>query len=135
MSTACIDDRGDPADGVAAATKALATTSNFVGTLGPGGQATAVAPVFEKANITMFADSGDSAFNHTTDAYFWRITPPDSAAGYALALWVYRIEYTKAAAVFGETTMAQTSVPTLLRGFKKLGCTMVATVLLVPGAT
>src|SRR5258708_2071229 len=129
-----IDDRGDPADGVAAATKSLATTSNFAGTLGPGGQATAVAPVFEKAQITMFADSGDSAFNHTTDTYFWRITPPDSAAGYALALWANHLGYTRAAAVFGETTTAQTSVPTLLRGFKKLGGTMVATELLVPGA-
>jgi ABC-type branched-subunit amino acid transport system substrate-binding protein len=129
-----IDDRGDPADGVAAATKALATTSNFAGTLGPGGQATAVAPVFEKAKITMFADSGDSAFNHTTDTYFWRITPPDSSAGYAMALWAQHLGYTRGVAVFGETTTAQTSVPTLLRGFKKLGGNMVLTKLLVPGA-
>jgi ABC-type branched-subunit amino acid transport system substrate-binding protein len=129
-----IDDRGDPADGVAAAGKALATTSNFAGTLGPGGQATAVAPVFEHAKITMFADSGDSAFNHTTDTYFWRITPPDSAAGYAMALWAHNLGYKRAVAVFGETTTAQTSVPTLLRGFKKLGGTMVLTELLVPGA-
>jgi ABC-type branched-subunit amino acid transport system substrate-binding protein len=129
-----IDDRGDPADGVAAATKALATTSNFAGTLGPGGQATAVAPVFEKAKITMFADSGDSAFNHTTDTYFWRITPPDSSAGYAMAVWAHHLGYTRGAAIFGETTTAQTSVPTLLRGFSKLGGTMAVTKLLVPGA-
>jgi ABC-type branched-subunit amino acid transport system substrate-binding protein len=127
-----IDDRGDPADGVAAATKALATTTNLAGTLGPGGQATAVAPVFEKAGITMFADSGDSAFNHTTDKYFWRITPPDSAAGYAMALWARHLGYTRGAAVFAETTTAQTSVPTLLRGFAKLGGQMVATERLVP---
>jgi branched-chain amino acid transport system substrate-binding protein len=129
-----IDDKGDPADGVAAATKALATTSNFAGTLGPGGQATAVAPVFNKAGITMFADSGDSAFNHTTDKYFWRITPPDSSAGYAMALWAHHLGYTRAVAVFGETTTAQTSVPTLLRGFKKLGGTMLLNEALVPGA-
>ena len=129
-----IDDRGDPADGVAAATKVLATTSNFAGTLGPGGQATAVAPVFEKAGITMFADSGDSAFNHTTDKYFWRITPPDSAAGFAMALWAHHLGYTRAAAVFAETTTAQTSVPTLLQGFAKLGGTMVTTERLVPTA-
>jgi branched-chain amino acid transport system substrate-binding protein len=129
-----IDDRGDPADGVAAATKALATISNFAGTLGPGGQATAVAPVFEKAKITMFADTGDSAFNHTAFTYFWRITPPDSSAGYAMALWARHLGYTKAVAVFNQTTTAQTSVPTLLRGFKKLGGNMLATKLLVPGA-
>jgi ABC-type branched-subunit amino acid transport system substrate-binding protein len=129
-----IDDRGDPADGVAAATQALATTSNFAGTLGPGGQATAVAPVFEKAKITMFADSGDSAFNRTTDTYFWRITPPDSSAGYAMALYAHQLGYTRAVAIFGETTTAQTSIPTLQLGFKKLGGTMVLTQLLVPGA-
>jgi ABC-type branched-subunit amino acid transport system substrate-binding protein len=129
-----IDDRGDPADGVAAATKALANTSNFAGTLGPGGQATAVAPVFEKASITMFADSGDSAFNHTKDTYFWRITPPDSSAGYAMALWAHHLGYTRAVAIFGNTTTAQTSVPTLLRGWKKLGGNMLLTQLLVPGA-
>ena len=128
-----IDDRGDPADGVAAATKALATTSNFVGTLGPGGQATAVAPVFEKAGITMFADTGDSAFNRTTDTYFWRITPPDSSAGYAMALWAkLHLQYSRGAAVFAETTTAQTSVPTLLKGFAKLGGHMVDTEKLVP---
>jgi ABC-type branched-subunit amino acid transport system substrate-binding protein len=129
-----IDDRGDPADGVAAATKALATTSNFAGTLGPGGQATAVAPVFQKAGITMFADTGDSAFNHTTFKYFWRITPPDSSAGYAMALWAHNSGYTSAVAIFGNTTTAQTSVPTLLLGWKKLGGTMALTQLLVPGA-
>jgi ABC-type branched-subunit amino acid transport system substrate-binding protein len=133
-SCQAIDDRGDPADGVAAATKALANTTNFVGTLGPGGQATAVAPVFEKSKITMFADSGDSAFNHTTDTYFWRITPPDSSAGYAMALWAKHLGYTRAVAVFNETTTAQTSVPTLLRGFKKLGGTMLLNEFLVPGS-
>src|SRR6266853_1567111 len=129
-----IDDRGDPADGVAAASKALATTSNFAGTLGPGGQATAVAPVFEKAKITMFADTGDSAFNHTTFTYFWRITPPDSSAGYAMALWARHLGYTTGVAVFNQTTTAQTSVPTLLRGFQKLGGNMLLTKLLVPDA-
>src|SRR5258708_5304891 len=129
-----IDDRGDPADGVAAATKALATTSNFAGTLGPGGQATAVAPVFEKAGITMFADSGDSAFNHTAFKYFWRITPPDSSAGYAMALWAHKLGYTRAVAIFGNTTTAQTSVSTLLRGWQKLGGSMLVTQVLVPGA-
>ncbi len=127
-----IDDRGDPADGVAAASKVLATTPGLVGTLGPGGQATAVAPVFEKAGITMLADTGDSAFNHTTDKYFWRITPPDSAGGYALALWAKQRGYTRGAAIFAETTTAQTSVPTLQAGFKKLGGNMVVSENLSP---
>lgn len=128
-----IDDRGDPADGVSAAAQAISTQS-LAGILGPGGQATAVAPVFEKSKITMFADTGDSAFNHTTDTYFWRITPPDSAGGYAMALWAHQLGYTRGAAVFAETTTAQTSVPTLLKGFQKLGGHMVVTENLVPSA-
>ncbi len=133
MRCSPIDDRGDPADGVSAAAQAIATQS-LAGTLGPGGQATAVEPVFRKAGITMFADSGDSAFNRTTDKYFWRITPPDSAGGYAMALWAHQLGYTRGAAVFGETTTAQTSVPTLVKGFQTLGGTMVVTENLVPGS-
>jgi len=128
-----IDDRGDPADGVSAAAQAVATQS-LAGTLGPGGQATAVEPVFQKAGITMFADTGDSAFNRTTDKYFWRITPPDSAGGYAMALWAHQQGFTRGAAIFAETTTAQTSVPTLLSGFKKLGGNMVLSENLVQSA-
>lgn len=115
------DNRNDPADGVAAATKAVATITNFVGTLGPGGVATATEPIYQAAKITMMADTGDSAFNQTHDAYFWRITPPDSAGGFALAAWALKQHYTTAAAVFGSDTTAQTSVPTLVAGFKKGG--------------
>ncbi len=116
-----IDNKNDPADGVAAATKAVATITNLEGTLGPGGVATATEPVYEAAHITMMADTGDSAFNQTHDKYFWRITPPDSAGGYALAAWALKQGYTTAAAVFGSDTTAQTSVPTMVSGFQKGG--------------
>ncbi len=116
-----IDNKNDPADGVAAATKAVATVSNLEGTLGPGGVATATEPVYEAAHITMMADTGDSAFNQTHDKYFWRITPPDSAGGYALAAWALKQGYTTAAAVFGSDTTAQTSVPTMVSGYQKGG--------------
>jgi branched-chain amino acid transport system substrate-binding protein len=127
-----IDNRNDPADGVAAATKAVATVTNLEGTLGPGGVATATEPIYEANKITMMADSGDSAFNHTTDKYFWRITPPDSAGGYALAEWALKQSYTSCAAVFTNDTTAQTSVPTLRSGFKKGGGNMVADLSVVP---
>jgi branched-chain amino acid transport system substrate-binding protein len=127
-----IDNRNDPADGVAAATKAVATINNFGGTLGPGGVATATEPVYESAKITMMADTGDSAFNHTTDKYFWRVTPPDSAGGYAMAVWALKQKYTRAAAVFSNDTTAQTSVPTLVSGYQKGGGTMVSNLQIVP---
>jgi branched-chain amino acid transport system substrate-binding protein len=127
-----IDNRNDPADGVAAATKAVATITNLEGTLGPGGVATATEPVYQAAKITMMADTGDSAFNHTTDKYFWRVTPPDSAGGYAMAVWALKQNYTTAAAVFGNDTTAQTSVPTLLSGYKKGGGNMAISLSVVP---
>jgi branched-chain amino acid transport system substrate-binding protein len=126
------DNRNDPADGVAAATKAVATVTNLEGTLGPGGVATATEPIYEANKITMMADSGDSAFNHTTDKYFWRITPPDSAGGYALAEWALKQSYTTCAAVFSNDTTAQTSVPTLRSGFKKGGGNMVVDLSVMP---
>lgn len=127
-----IDNRNDPADGVAAATKAVATITNLEGTLGPGGVATATEPIYQAAHITMMADTGDSAFNHTKDKYFWRITPPDSAGGYAMAVWALKQSYTAAAAVFSNDTTAQTSVPTLLSGYKKGGGNMVISLSIVP---
>jgi branched-chain amino acid transport system substrate-binding protein len=127
------DNRNDPADGVAAATRAVATVTNLEGTLGPGGVATATEPIYEANKITMMADSGDSAFNHTTDKYFWRITPPDSAGGYALAEWALKQGYTNAAAVFSNDTTAQTSVPTLRSGFAKGGGTMAVDLSVAPG--
>jgi ABC-type branched-subunit amino acid transport system substrate-binding protein len=127
-----IDNRNDPADGAAAATKAVATIQNFGGTLGPGGVATATEPVYQSSNITMMADTGDSAFNHTTDKYFWRVTPPDSAGGYAMAVWAIKQGFTSAAAIFSNDTTAQTSVPTLLSGYKKGGGNMVINLQVVP---
>jgi ABC-type branched-subunit amino acid transport system substrate-binding protein len=127
-----IDNRNDPADGVAAATKAVATITNLEGTLGPGGVATATEPVYEAAKITMMADTGDSAFNQTHDTYFWRVTPPDSAGGYAMAVWALKQNFTSGAAVFSNDTTAQTSVPTLRSGYKKGGGNMVADLSIVP---
>jgi branched-chain amino acid transport system substrate-binding protein len=127
-----IDNRNDPADGVAAATKAVATIQNFGGTLGPGGVATATEPVYQANKITMMADTGDSAFNHTKDQYFWRVTPPDSAGGYAMAVWALKQHYTTGAAVFSNDTTAQTSVPTLLSGYTKGGGNMVISLQVVP---
>lgn len=115
-----INTNGDPADAVPAVSKAIAI-DHLAGVIGPGGTATATAPLLEAAGVTMLSDSGDSAFNHTSYKYFWRITPPDSAGGLALAAWGYNHGCRVGAAVFSNTTTAQTSVPTLLSGFKRLG--------------
>ncbi len=120
------DTRGDPADAVPAAQKMMATETSLIGVLGPSSdEALATVPLLNQGHVPMFADTGQAAFDHTTDAYFWRITPADDVKGYALALWAHKAGYTRAAAVFGNDAGAQSDVPTLVRAFTRLGGTIV----------
>jgi branched-chain amino acid transport system substrate-binding protein len=120
------DTRGDPADAVPAAQKMMATESSLVGVLGPSSdEALATAPLLNQGHVPMFADTGQAAFDHSSYAYFWRITPADDVKGYALALWAHKAGYTRAAAVFGNDAGAQSDVPTLVRAFTRLGGTIV----------
>ncbi|MEA2197244.1 MAG: hypothetical protein QOJ25_1295 [Solirubrobacteraceae bacterium] len=117
-----IDSRGDPADAVPAATQLVATQSGLVGLLGPSSdEATATVPLFNRAKLTMFGNSGESAFDHSTFKYFWRNTPPDDADGYALALYAHGHGYARGAAIFGNDIGSQSIVPTLTKGFTALG--------------
>jgi ABC-type branched-subunit amino acid transport system substrate-binding protein len=129
-----VDSHGDAADGVPAVEQLIATTTNLVGVLGPtSGEATATAPLLNRANITMFAQSGEAAFDQTHFAYFWRLTPADDVAGDAMAVWAHHQGYTRAAAVFGNDVSAQGTVPTLFKAFtKKLGGTIAVNVSIVP---
>ena len=120
-----VDTRGDPADAVPAAAQMLASTSNLMGVLGPSSdEAAATAPRINAAHIPMFADTGQSLFDHTNDAYFWRIVSPDTATGYAEALYASKQGYKRAALVYGNDISSQGTVPGILNGFKKLGGTI-----------
>jgi ABC-type branched-subunit amino acid transport system substrate-binding protein len=120
------DTRGDPADAVPAAQKMMATEGSLVGVLGPSSdEALATVPLLNQGHAPMFVDTGQAAFDHTTDAYFWRVTPADDVKGYALALWAHKAGYTRAAAVFGNDAGAQSDVPTLVSAFTRLGGTIV----------
>ena len=126
--TTCItvDTRGDPADAVPAAQKMLATTTNLVGMNGPSSdEALATVPIIDRAHIPMFADSGQAAFDHSNYQYLYRLTPPDDAAGVAMAVYAYRKGYRRGAAVFGNDLSSQGNVPNLLTAFKALGGTIV----------
>jgi ABC-type branched-subunit amino acid transport system substrate-binding protein len=120
------DTRGDPADAVTAAAKMLATTPHLFGVLGPSSdEADSTVPLINAAKIPMFADNGEASFDHTKQEYFWRMTPADDVAGYAMALYAHKKGYLRAAAVFGDDIAAQSVVPTLLNGYKALGGNMV----------
>jgi branched-chain amino acid transport system substrate-binding protein len=122
------DSRGDPADAVPAAEQLIATTSSLVGVLGPSSdEASATVPLFNRAHIPMFADTGQAVFNHSAFSYFYRITPPDDAVGYAMSVYAHQKGYATAAAVFGNDISSQGSLPTVVAGFKKLGGKIVLT--------
>jgi branched-chain amino acid transport system substrate-binding protein len=127
MNCQAVDTRGDPADAVPAATKMIATTTNLVGVLGPSAdEADATVPVLNTSHIPMFADTGEAAFDHSKYPYFYRLTPADDVKGYALAQWAFEKGWKRAAAVFGNDVGAQSDVPSLLKGFKELGGTIVS---------
>jgi len=117
-----VDTRGDPADAVPAAQKMIATTQNLVGMNGPSSdEALATVPIINRAQIPMFGDTGQAAFDKSTYDYFWRLTPPDDAAGIAMAIYAYRKGFRKGAAVFGNDLSSQGNVPNLLAAFNRLG--------------
>jgi ABC-type branched-subunit amino acid transport system substrate-binding protein len=116
------DTKDDPVDAVPTVRQLVATHSNLAGVLGPGsGDSGPIVPLLNAAKITMFAAPGQSYYDKSKYKYFWRILPPDDAEGSAMALWAHLHHYKRAAAVFANNAAAQTNVPTLLKGFKKLG--------------
>jgi branched-chain amino acid transport system substrate-binding protein len=122
-----VDSKGDPADAVPAARKLIASSSSVVGVIGVGSDiATSVMPLFESAKIPVFSTTGQATFDKTTLQYFWRNLAPDDAQGYAMAVAVHKLGFTKAAAVFGNDIAAQGTAPTAIKGLQKLGVSLVA---------
>ena len=131
-----VDTRGDPADGVTAAAKMLATTPNLFGVIGPSSdEADATVPLIAAAKIPMFSQTGEASFDHTKQQYFWRMTPADDVLGYAMALYAKQKGYLRAAAVFGNDIGSQSVVPTLLKGYSALGGQMVFNQKIAAGQT
>jgi len=121
-----VDTQGNPADGVTGGADMLVTTPHLFGVLGASSdEADATAPLLNAAKVPMFADTGESSFDHNKLKYFWRMVPADDERGYAMALYAKRKGYLRAAAVFGNDVGSQAGVPTLLRGYNELGGKMV----------
>jgi ABC-type branched-subunit amino acid transport system substrate-binding protein len=127
LSCLPVDDKGDPADAVPAAQRLIASSTSLVGSLGVGSDvATTIMPLFEQAKIPVFSTTGQASFDKSTFTYFWRNLAPDDAQGYAMAVAVKKLGFTKAAAVFGNDIAAQGTAPTAIKGMQKLGINLVA---------
>jgi ABC-type branched-subunit amino acid transport system substrate-binding protein len=126
VACTAVDTEGNPSFAVTAAAKMLASTPHVLGVLGPSSdEADATAPLINAAKVPMFADTGESSFDHNKLPYFWRMVPADDVRGYAMALYAKQKGYLRAAAVFGNDVGSQIGVPTLLRGYTEEGGQMV----------
>jgi ABC-type branched-subunit amino acid transport system substrate-binding protein len=130
------DTHGDPADAVPAAEQMIATTGGLAGVIGPSSdEALATVPILDRADVPMFADTGQAAFDKTTDTYFWRVSPADDVKGYAMAIWAHKKGYTRGAVVFGNDVGSQSNVPTLAHAFELLGGKVVSNLRVALDAT
>lgn len=128
-----VDTRGDPADALPAVQQMLATTSGLVAVAGPDtSSAPTIVPVLNQAKIPMMAVAGESSYDRNTAKYFWRLFPPDSANGTAMALWAKQKGYTRVAAVFGTDSGSQGDLPGVLASLKALHIQLVSNVSLTP---
>lgn len=123
-----VDNRGDPADAVPAAQNMVASSSHLVGEVdGDSGLLSATVPILCKAKLVQLSLGGDPAYDKNTCPYFWRTTPGDDQAGYALAAYIkFHTHYKRIAALFGSDVAAQGNVPGLVRGAKNLGLKIVS---------
>jgi branched-chain amino acid transport system substrate-binding protein len=122
-----VDNRGEPADAVPAAQNLIASSPHLVGIVdGDSGLLSPTVPLFSAAHIPELSLGGDVQFDKSTYPYFWRTTPGDDQAGYALAAYVkFDTSYTKIGAIFGNDQAAQGNVPGLVAGAKALGLDIV----------
>jgi len=130
-----VDTQGNPVAGESALRKLLASTPNLVAILGPSSdESVPTVPLIDAAHIPMFLDAGQALYDRTNYQYLWRLTASDDATGYAMAIWAYKQGYRRGAMLFGNDT-DQANVPTLLKGFKQLGGSIVINEPFVEGKT
>lgn len=130
-----IDTKSDPADGLTAVDRALAT-NNITAVNGPlTDTAPVVVPILERHNIITVCPCGNPNFDHTTNPYFWRLVPPDPVGGETMALYAKHMGYTRVAAVFGTDTGSQGDLPGVLYGVKATKLHLVANIGLTPDQT
>ena len=134
LACTSVDNRGDPADAVPAANALVAHASNVVAVFGPSSTtALATTGTLFQAHLPTFLMTGDAHYDHTTNPYMWRFTPPDAATSWAKAAYAKEKHLKDAATVYSTTTVAEKSPTAAISGFKHLGGTIVAHILLTPG--
>lgn len=134
LACTSVDNRGDPEDAVPAAAGLVAHDSNVVAVFGPSSTtALSTTKTLFQAKLPSFLMTGDAQYDHTTNPYMWRFTPPDASTSWAKAAYAKEKHYTKAATVFSSTTVSEKAPTAANSGFKHLGGTITAHIILTPG--
>jgi len=123
------DTRGEPADAAPAASQMVAGNSNLMAVVGcTSDEASAVAPIVDRAKIPMFCMTGQSEFDKTNLPYFHRLVPADIYDAYAMVGWVQfgpdHPSWNKVALVFGDDIGSQTFVQPATNALQHFGKTV-----------
>ena len=123
------DTRGEPADAAPAASQMIASNSNLMAVVGcTSDEASAVAPIVDRAHIPMFCMTGQSEFNKTKLQYFHRLVPADIYDAYAMVGWVQygpnHPAWNKVALVFGDDIGSQSFVAPATNALQHFGKTV-----------
>lgn len=123
------DTRGEPADAAPAASQMVAGNSNLMAVVGcTSDEASAVAPIVDRAKIPMFCMTGQSEFDKTKLSYFHRLVPADIYDAYAMVGWVQfgpdHPSWNKVALVFGDDIGSQTFVQPATNALQHFGKTV-----------
>ena len=123
------DTRGEPADAAPAASQMVAGNSNLMAVIGcTSDEASAVAPIVDRAKIPMFCMTGQSEFDKTKLSYFHRLVPADIYDAYAMVGWVQfgpdHPSWNKVALVFGDDIGSQTFVQPATNALQHFGKTV-----------
>jgi len=123
------DTRGEPADAAPAASQMIASNSNLMAVVGcTSDEASAVAPIVDRAHIPMFCMTGQSEFNKTKLQYFHRLVPADIYDAYAMVGWIQygtgHPAWNKVALVFGDDIGSQTFVQPATNALQHFGKTV-----------
>ena len=128
------DTQCDLADAVPATQKLL--SAGVSGVIGPETQEiAAVEPILKNSKIVDEFQGGDTSRDHQTDPFLFRDSPSDSQLGVAMALYAHQKGYKRAVLLFYTDIAAQTLIAPVLKTFKKLGGTVLATINVAPGQT
>lgn len=120
------DSGGDPADAIPALDQMFAKYSSIDAVFGISSDiAPAIFPAVNNHGVVTMSLAGTAAIAHTTYQYVYRLSPPDSLAGYGFAALALHEGYKRAAMIFDSTGTSQSDAQSIAAAYTADGGTIV----------